>query len=134
MPFKRLMTSVGTALQEAVRQGAGLLTNVSPVVVTADANATLTVEQIAGGHVLYTGITAGRTITPPTAALLLAAYPDMDIGDTYSFLVSAVPAFALTWQVATGVTLAGRATTPASSWSIVHLQRTAAAAFVLTVA
>jgi hypothetical protein len=51
----------------------------------------------------------------------------MDIGDSFSIIVSVVPAFAGTWTAGVGVTLSGRATTPASSWSIVTVTKTAAA-------
>ena len=102
----------------------GLLGNVECAVVAADANATLTAAQIAGGAVQFTGFTAGRNLTTPTAALILAANPGMDVGDSILFLVSVVPAFAGTYVAGTGVTLAGRATTPASSWSLVIITKT----------
>lgn len=103
--------------------GTGLFANIKPTAVATDSAVTMTVDQMAGGMVQYTGFTAGRAITTPTAALILAAATDMDIGDSFSFIVSVVPAFAGTWTAGTGVTLAGRATTPASSWSIVTVTK-----------
>jgi hypothetical protein len=107
-----------------MRQGDGILANISPVEVTADTAQTLTVAQIAGGAINYTGFSAGRNLTTPAAADILAAYPDMDVGDSFSFLVSIQDAFAGTWVAGAGVTLAGRATTPASSWSWVVVTKT----------
>jgi len=106
--------------------GTGLFANIRPVAVATDANVTLTVDQMAGGMIQYTGFTAGRNLTTPTAALILAAATDMDVGDAFSFIVSVVPAFAGTWVAGTGVTLAGRATVPASSWAIVTVTKLSA--------
>jgi hypothetical protein len=50
----------------------------------------------------------------------------MDIGDSFQLIVSIVPAFAGTWTAGAGVTLTGRATTPASSWSIVTVTKLSA--------
>lgn len=126
--FNRVQSTSLSGLPQIGRAGQGFLGNLSPVIIAADAAATLTVAQMANGLIQFTGFTAGRNLTVPTAALILAAAPDMDIGDSFSFIVSVVPAFAGTWVTAAGVTLTGRATTPASSWSLVTVTRTAAAA------
>ena len=133
MSFLRNMLSSAASLVRPARQGDGLLAHVYPTVIAADANAVLTVSQIAAGLVQFTGFTAGRNITTPTAALILAANPDMDIGDTFSLLVSVVPAFAGTYVAGTGVTLAGRTTTPASSFSWIVVEKTSATAVKWTV-
>ncbi len=121
--FKRFMTQIAAGLPAVSRQGDGIAANCSVVVVTADANDTVTVSDIAGGVLQYTGFTAGRTLTTDTAVNILAAAPDMDIGDSFLAIVSIVPAFAGTWAAGAGVTLAGRATTPASSYSIVVITK-----------
>lgn len=133
MGFLRNLVSSAATLTRPARQGDGLLAHVSVEVVTADANQTLTVAQISKGAINYTGFSAGRNLTTPTAALILAAFPDMDIGDTYSFLVSIQDAFAGTWVAGTGVTLGGRATTPASSWSWIVVEKTSSTAVTWTV-
>ena len=117
--FKRVQVASGSALPYPSRQGVGLFAAVSISIVATDAAVTMTVAQMAGGMVQYTGFSAGRVITTPTAALILAAAPDMDIGDSFQIIVSVVPAFAGTYAAGTGVTLSGRTTTPASSWSVV---------------
>jgi hypothetical protein len=73
------------------------------------------------GVLYYSALSAGRAVTTPTAALILAAAPDMDVGDSFVFLVSIQDAFAITWAAGADVTLRGRATTPASSstWIVV---------------
>jgi hypothetical protein len=110
----------------AYAAGRGFHGNIRPTIVATDAAVTMTVAQMAGGMVQYSSFSAGRNITTPTAALILAACPDMDIGDSFSFVVSCVAAFAGTWVAGTGVTLVGRATTPASSWSLVTVTKTSA--------
>jgi hypothetical protein len=127
MLFKRVeMTSAGQGVPVRSGIGTGFFANVKPVVITTDANMTLTVDQLAGGAVQLTGLTAGRNITTPTAALILAAASDMDIGDSFTVAVSITTAYAGTWVAGTGVTLAGRATTPASSWSLVVVTKLSA--------
>jgi len=134
MLFKRAqITSYGSELPQRAAMGAGEVSNLTVKTITADANATLTVADLAGGVVQFTGFTAGRTITVPTAALILASALDMDIGDSFSLTISVVPAFAGTYVTATGVTLAGRATTPAASSSYVVVTRTGAATVTWTV-
>lgn len=113
--FKRVMVAGGTELPTPSRPGSGFLGNIIPTLVSTDAGLTLTVSQIATGLVTFTGFTVGRAVTTPTAALILAANPGMDVGDSFSFLASVTTAFAGTWTAGTGVTLAGRATLPASS-------------------
>ena len=133
MLFKRFLATDQAGLPQVSRQGLGIPANISITTVSADANATLTVAQMAGGCIQYTGFTAGRTLTTPTAALILAACPDMDIGDSFTFAVSCVAAFAGTWAAGTGVTLAGRATTPASSYSLIVVTKTSSSAVTWTV-
>jgi hypothetical protein len=104
--------------------GAGMLCNLSISEVTSDTNQTITVEQIQRGGVNYTGFTAGRNLTTPTHTLLTAAFPEMNVGDAIAFIVSIQDAFAGTWVAGdANVVLAGRATTPASSWSLVNVTR-----------
>ena len=100
--------------------------------IATDANLTLGISDIAGGAVMFTGFTAGRIVTTPTAAQIAAAAPDMDIGDSFSFTISVVPAFAGTFAAGTGVTLAGRTAVPASGNVYVVVTKTGAAAFTWT--
>lgn len=126
MGFLRNLVSSAATLTRPARQGDGVLAHVQMSTIATDTNLTLTVAQISGGAIRFSGFTAGRNVTTPTAALILAANPDMDIGDTFSLIVSVTPAFAATWVAGTGVTLTGRATTPASSFSWIVVEKTSA--------
>lgn len=127
MLFKRVQyTAGGQEIPGKSSVGTGLIGNVSITSKTTDANHTITVAEMAGGVIYYSALSAGRTVTTPTAALILAAAPDMDVGDTFMLIVSIQDAFAITWAAGTGVTLLGRATTPASSNSIIVVEKTSA--------
>lgn len=131
MAFTRLMIQEG-GLTRYTRAGDNW-DNPSITSIATDAAATISATQIQGGVVMFTGFTAGRVLTTDTAANLALAFPEMDIGDSYGFSVSCIAAFAGTFAAGTGVTLAGRATCPASSSVTVYLTRTGAAAFTWTV-
>jgi len=131
MPFKRIAIQE-TGLTRVMRAGDNW-DNPAISTVTADANATISASQVAGGVIVYTGFTAGRTLTTDTAANFNTVFPEMDIGDSYGFTVSVIPAFAGTFAAGTGVTLAGRTTVPAATAVTVYLTRTGAAAFTWTV-
>ena len=121
MLFKRPLIESGTVMPAKMRAGDGFLGN--PVITekTTNVDHTITVAEMSTGVLYYSALSAGRQVTTPTAALILAAAPDMDVGDSFVFLVSIQDAFAITWGAGAGVTLQGRATTPASSstWIVV---------------
>lgn len=134
MLFKRVQyTANGQEIPQKSGIGTGTFGNVRITSKATDANHTLTVDEMSGGVVYYSALSAGRTVTTPTAALILAAAPDMDIGDTFMLIVSIQDAFAITWAAGTGVTLDGRATTPASSNSTIVVEKTGAATVRWTV-
>ena len=115
------------------RVGDGFIANPLITTVATDAAVTVAVAAVLGGVLQYTGFSAGRVITTPTAADLIAAMPDMDIGDTYYFVTSITTAFAGTWAAGADVTLAGRATTPASSSTGVVIEKLSATTVKWTV-
>lgn len=127
--FKRAIIQDENGVPQKSMAGSGTIGNVSPILVATDANQTITVNHLSAGAVVFTGFTAGRNLTVPTAAQINAAAAGMDIGDSVQFYVSCVAAFAGTWVAATGVTLRGRATVPASGWSTVFVVKTGAATF-----
>lgn len=120
-------------LSRSIRPGAGVYSVKLLNTVATDANYTVTVSDLAKGLLQFTGFTAGRNLTTPTAAAIIAAYPQMDIGDAIELDVSITVAFAGTWVAGTGVTLAGRATTPASTVTKCYITKTAADAVTWTV-
>lgn len=121
--FRQVM--VDGQLQRPARAGDSIV-QPAPLVITADAVDTVTVDKIARRFIQYTGFTAGRNLTTDTAVAILAAFPEMDIGDAITLIVSCVAAFAGTWVAGAGVTLAGRATTPASSYSYIIVTKLSA--------
>lgn len=129
--INRVLTGQGAGLP--VLGSAGLYAKLIPTLIATDAALTLTTAQIANGLVIFTGFTAGRAVTVPTAANLNLAAPDMDIGESFSFLASVTTGFAATWTANTGVTIAGRTTLPASSTlQVITVTKTGAAAFTWT--
>lgn len=120
-------------LQRPSNVGDGILSNVNLVTIATDANLTLTAGQIAGGAVRFSGFSVGRTVTTDTAANILAAFPSLSVGESKMIVVSVTPAFAATWSAGTNVTLAGRATTPASSYSLVVITKTSSTTVLWTV-
>ena len=124
--FNRVQSTSQSGLPQIGRAGQGFLGNISIVTKTTNADHTITVAEMAGGMIYYDSLSAGRSVTTPTAALILAAAPDMDIGDSFSFVVSIQDAFAITWVAGTNVTLVGRPTTPASSWSLITVTKLSA--------
>ena len=115
-------------LERQSRVGDGFVANPLVNVYATDAILTISIPQLLGGILQVTGLTAGRNFTTPTAADIIAAMPDMDIGDTYMFLVSVTTAFAITWVAGSGVTLAGRSTTPASTATWIAVTKTSSTA------
>lgn len=111
------------------RNGDGTLIYPSELIQATDSNQTLTAAAIAGGLYTRRSITAARSDTFDSAANILAALPQMDIGDNYCFMISVQPAFALTLVASATVTLAVGAvktSVPASGFAIVMLTRNTA--------
>ncbi len=125
--FNRTVLTSDNSLPRPSRAGDGFMDNVRVTVLT-DAAQTLTIAQLSGGA-LQASFAAARNLTVPTGAQIAAACPGMDIGDSFCIMVSMISAFAATYVANTGVTLAGRTTTPASSNSTIVVTRTGAATF-----
>ena len=89
------------------RIGDGTLMAVKPTVVATAGALTIGVDAILGGAAVFTGAAGAVAYTFPTAALLIAALPGMDLGDTYSFYVANTAAQAATLTTAAGITLTG---------------------------
>lgn len=99
------------------RASAGIRT-LAGVVVTQDAtagNITWTAASVMGGYLIRTGPGAGYGDTTPSADQLVAAYPELTRGDSFTFLCSSGVAFANTVVAGAGITLAGTSGVAASS-------------------
>lgn len=112
--------------ERPARVGDGFLANPLITTVATAGNLTIGVPAILGGIARFTGAAGGVTYTTPTAALLLAAMPEMDIGDTYVFMISNTAAQAATIAGGDGVTaVAGNLVVNATSKMFV-LEKTSA--------
>lgn len=128
-----MVTLFSSGVPEPMRAGTGVLANFVPSTVAGDAAKTITVADLAGGMVLRTGPTAGRTDTTPTAALILAANPAMDIGDTFLIAYSNVSAQIITFAGGTDVTMGTKTTCAASSMAWLLFTKTSATTMTCTV-
>lgn len=124
-------------LPQQSRAGDGLQANFLPVRKSTDASVTLTLDDVNRGLIQQDlTLTAARTWTLPTAAILAAAWTNMDIGDTYSFVVTngQAAAFKIIIAVGTGITAIGTnnsLSTPPECSRFFTLKKTAAATFDL---
>ena len=119
------------SMERQARVGEGFMA--MPLVSTNSAagNQTISLSQIAGGVARFTGAAGAVTYTTPTAADLAAAFPTMDIGDTYVFSIVNTAAQTATIAGGTDVTaVAGLLTLNAAS-GLFLLEKTGAAAFNL---
>jgi len=137
MGFHRTLVRKSGNIPEPMRKGDGLSANFLPTNFNAEADATLTVAQVSGGAILQgLTLTSDCTYTLPTAALLAAAFPDMDIGDSFSFYVgnNQAAAYDVIIAVGTGITAIGtnnNLTVGPQAGKIFTLVKTAAATFDL---
>lgn len=110
MGFVRASVSADGKLKQPLRAGDGFIANIAPTNFNAEADATLTVAQIGGGSVNQ-GLTLTSDViyTLPTAALIAAEWPEMDVGDAFSFYVgnSQAAAFDVVIAVGVGITAVG---------------------------
>jgi len=103
MGFKRANVSADGKLVQPMRQGDGFLANVLPLNFNAEADATITTAQLSGGAILQgLTLTSDVTYTLPTAALLAAEWPEMDVGDAFTFYVGNNQAAAFDVIIAVG--------------------------------
>jgi hypothetical protein len=90
----------------------------NPVITTnaAAGNQSITLAMISGGVGVFTGAAGAVQYTIPMAADIIAAYPQMDIGDSIMFNITNTAAQAATLNTAaTGVTYAGFTTANAQT-------------------
>lgn len=110
MGFLRTLVSGSARMPTPMRAGAGFLANVTPVNYNTESDETITVTGLSGGSILQgLTLTSDVTYTLPTSTLLQAAWPDMDIGDSYTFYVAnnQAAAFDVIIAVGAGMTAIG---------------------------
>jgi hypothetical protein len=122
----------GGMVRESVA-GDGFMNNVTVSNNTTDTDYTITVADIAGGVYQRSGTNTSRTETLPTNALLIAAFPNWDIGQTMQFQVANAtatnPTTIAVGTGGTGGTLVGVGTVPVNSSRTVYIKRTAATTY-----
>ena len=130
--FVRGLVAGGNDVARAMNVGDGYLANPRAASMAADAASTITVDDIAGGLILRSGMTADRIDTSPTATLIAAAFPNMDIGDSFTFKISnQVAGFQTTIAGGTGVTASGNLVVLEATMHEFVLTKTGAATFDL---
>lgn len=133
MSFTRAQVYDAQGLARLQRAGDSLNINpLIPAAVLADSAQTISTAQLLNGLYIRSGMTAGRTDTTDTAVNILAALPNMDVGDSFTVLISVTVAFALTLAGGTGVTMGTKTAVPASGSGILILTRTGAATMSAT--
>lgn len=113
-------------LSRQARAGDGWLAQVQPTTMSTDSNQTITVPAILGGLWVRSGTNTNRTDTTATAAAILAALPDMDIGDTYLFMVANTTANPIVVAGGTNVTASGNLTVATLTTKFFLLTKTSA--------
>lgn len=132
MSFNRVLVSSSGKLQQLIRGGDGFVGMPGVTVVTADAVLAVTADMILAGHIQFSGtLTAGRIYTLPTGALMAAAVPDMEIGDSIVFTVTNAgdADFAITVAGADSMTLVGSGIIGRYFQRVFTLVKTGAATF-----
>ena len=104
------------------------------VVTSLTGDATLTVNQVAGGIISCNkGSDAGLTVTTPTAALLDAANPSMKVGSTFELTITnnnnSGASSTVTVTGGTGVTIVGSVTVARFGGSTYRFVKTGTAAY-----
>lgn len=123
---------VQDAMERRARCGDGWLGMIRRTDNSTDANSTITTAMILGGLYTRSGTNTSRTDTTDTAANILAAMPDMDIGDTYMFMVGNLTGTnPVVIAGGTGVTASGNLTVVALTTKWFMLTKTSATAMTL---
>lgn len=99
------VNSAGTAL-EAIRVTQAQM-KIKTVVALADAAATLTAAQMVDSGIFTITPTVARILTTDTAANIVAAIPDYQVGTWFDFTIVNTAAFDVTLAAGTGITLSG---------------------------
>jgi hypothetical protein len=93
--------------------GDALAANFNITLFNAEADATLTISELAGGHIFQgSTLTSDVIYTLPTAAIIDAAngFVDMNVGDAFSFIVTNSQAAAFDTVIAVGVGITAKGT------------------------
>lgn len=129
--FNRAIVATNEGDRRGARPGDGWLSNVAITTIAGDVNAVIPIAGMAGGVVVTSGKTAGRTYTTDTAANIAAAFPNMDVGESLMFQLASTDGFTSTVAGGTGVTASGNLLVLTLTAKEFILTRTGAATFNL---
>ena len=113
-----------TGLQRPARIGDGFMANPLITTIATAGSLTMPVAGVLGGILQYTGAAGAVAYTLPLAADLIAAMPDMDIGDSYMFVMVNTAAQNATITTNTGITLSGNSAVVNASRAFIVLTKT----------
>lgn len=136
--------SVGTFLVTLTSSSAATMRGVSIASMTAqplptvttynntDGTGTLAAAAIVGGYIVRTGETTAATDTTDTAVAIIAAMPNANVGDAFTFKIKNTVAFTDTIAAGAGVTLSGLTVIPPNSVAEFVVKVTAATTVTIT--
>lgn len=130
MSFKRACVYDG-GIEQEMRNGMGYLANARISTNASDGNQTITAAMMMGGVAMFTGAAGAVNYTTDTAANILAALGNMDIGDCFHFRLVNTAAQTATIVAGIGVTLAGFTTVNAGSRECI-VEKTSATTVTIT--
>ena len=108
--FLRTLVSPTGHLPAPLRAGDGFVANVGPVNFNTETDEALTISQVSAGSI-HQGLTLTSDViyTLPIATIIAAEWPEMDLGDAFTFAVTngQAAAFDVVIAVDTGVTAVG---------------------------
>lgn len=110
MGFHRVHAVEEGKIGQPSRAGLGWTANVAPTNFNTETDETITVAQLGGGAILQgLTLTSDVVYTLPTSVLIEAEWPEMDVGDAYSFYVAnnQAAAFDVVMALGVGMTVIG---------------------------
>lgn len=119
------------AMVRPARDGDGLMAFFDPQIMNVDAASTITVANMAGGLIIRTTAATNRIDTTPTAAAIIAAYPEMDVGESFIVTISNQTAVTITIAGGAGVTASGNLVIAATSMRLFMFTKTSATTMTL---
>ncbi len=103
MGFIRANVSADGKLLQPLRQGDGFVANPAITSFAAETDETVTMAELSGGSLQQgTTLTSDVIYTLPTSVLVDAEWPEMDVGDCYTFEVTNAQAAAFDVVIAIG--------------------------------
>lgn len=110
MGFNRVLVSKAGILPLPSRTGVGFISNVLPKNFNTESDETITMSELSGGSILQ-GLTLTSDVVYdlPTSVEVEAEWPEMDLGDAYTFYVgnNQAAAFDVVIAVGAGMTAIG---------------------------